>query len=599
MSYQRIFVVFIICLFGAVLELNAQEIQPESEVADTTKKEKVKLDHSDIAIGINKDGREIRYLKNNVALRQGDMFMYCDSATIEENNVIAVGNVIIQQGDTLNIFADSLSYQGDARIADLFGDVRLENKGQKIFTDQLNYNLGTKVASYYTGATLTNDTTFLVSKRGYYYVKSGQAFFKDSVVVSDPEFTLRSDTLQFSTETKIVTFLGPTLINQNDAKIYCEGGYYNLNNKYAEFTDNPQYVKGEQEATGDLIIYDGTKKEVEIKGNARFDEEEKKASADIIRYDEANDVTYLEGNAHSEDGKQVIDSDEIMYDSKNETFKTEGRSRLIDDSQILDADTIDFIGDLGVATGNVVWTDTTDNITIICERLDYNKETDYVQASGGRPLMTTLVDGDTMFMSSDTLVALKETPEDSTRILLGYKDVRIFKNDLQVVCDSLAYNSADSLFEFYQSPIIWSDTSQFYADEIKMQMANDQIDQIFLINNAFIINSPDEAFYNQIKGKNITAFFKENELDQMDVIGNAESVYYARDEEDAYMGVNKSVCSKMLVYFGNNEIEFIHFYTAPVSNMLPMKKANHEDLKLPGFRWEKKLRPKSVEDLLK
>lgn len=599
MSYKIIFTVLLIYFLGAVMGLNAQEVQADAEVSDTTKNEKVKLDHSDIAIGINKDGREIRYLKNNVALRQGDMFMYCDSATLEDNNVIAVGNVIIQQGDTLNIFADSLSYQGDVRVADLFGDVRLENKGQKLFTDQLNYNLETKVASYYSGATLTNDTTFLVSKRGYYYVKSGQAFFKDSVVVSDPEFTLRSDTLQFSTETKIVTFLGPTLINQNEAKIYCEGGFYDLDNKYAEFTKNPQYVKGEQEATGDVIIYDGTKKEVKIKGNAEFNEAEKKASADIIRYDEANDVTYLEGNAHSEDGKQVIDSDEIMYDSKNETFKTEGRSRLIDDSQILDADTIDFIGNLGIATGNVVWTDTTDNITIICERLDYNKETDYVQASGGRPLMTTLVDGDTMFMSSDTLVAFKETPEDSTRILLGYKDVRIFKSDLQVVCDSLAYNSADSLFEFYQSPIIWSDTSQFYADVVKMQMANDQIDRIFLIENAFIINSPDEAFYNQIKGKNITAFFKENELDQMDVIGNAESVYYARDEVDAYMGVNKSVCSKMLVYFGNNEIEFIHFYTTPVSNMLPMKKANHEELKLSGFRWEKTRRPKSVEDLLK
>ena len=194
---------------------------------------------------------------------------------------------------------------------------------------------------------------------------------------------------------------------------------------------------------------------------------------------------------------------------------------------------------------------------------------------------------------------MKENPEDSTRILLGYKDVRIFKSDLQVVCDSLAYNSADSLFEFYQSPIIWSDTSQFFADVIKMQLANDQIDQIFLIGNAFIINSPDETFYNQIKGKNITAFFKDNELDQMDVIGNAESVYYARDEEEAYIGVNKSVCSKMLVYFGNNEIEYIHFYTQPVSNMLPMKKTNHEDLKLSGFRWEKKLRPKSLEDLLK
>ncbi|MEM8907972.1 MAG: OstA-like protein, partial [Bacteroidota bacterium] len=477
--------------------------------------------------------------------------------------------------------------------------VRLDNKGQKLFTNRLNYDLNTKIASYFTGATLSNDTTHLVSKRGYYYVSQDEAFFKDSVVVVDPDFVLRSDTLQFSTKTRIVTFLGPTLIQQDTANIYCEGGYYDTRRRYAEFLEEPEYVKGEQEATAERIIYDGTKKEVLLVGDAHFDEGPKKASADIIRYDEIRKIIDLEGRAHYEDEKQEIDSEFIQYDSKNEVFKTQGRAQVVDGDQLLDADSIDYDGTTGIARGNVIWTDTSDNITINCQQMIYNKETDYVKASGGRPLLTSLIDGDTLFMSSDTLVSVAQAEGDSTRTLLGYRDVRIFKSNLQVVCDSLVYSTSDSLFEFFQSPIIWSDTSQFYADTVRMQLSNDQIDQIFLTNDAYIINSPDEVFFNQIKGKNIVALFRNNELHQMDVVGNAESLYYARDEEDAYMGVNKSVCSKMLVYFAENEIKDIYFYTQPTSNILPMRNTNHEQIRLEGFRWDIQRRPESLEDLLK
>ncbi|MEM9823175.1 MAG: OstA-like protein, partial [Bacteroidota bacterium] len=586
-----------ILLFGLLAFTNgltAQEVEQ-----DTLPPEKVKVDRSDTAEGLLIDGREIRFLKKNVALRQGDVYMYCDSATIENNDVSAVGNVIIQQGDTLNIFADSLSYRGDIRKAELFGDVRLENKGQKLFTDRLNYDLNSKIASYFTGATLSNDTTHLVSKRGYYYVRQDQAFFKDSVIVFDPDFTLRSDTLKYSTKKRLVTLLGPTLITQDSARIYCESGFYQIKNKYAEFLTNPQYVKGEQEAYADKIIYDGQKKQVILKGNAHFTEGPKKAEADVIRYREESEVIDLEGNAHYEDDQQVIDGEFISYDSKKDIFKTEGRSVVVDDDQTLEADNIDYEGAQGIATGNVVWIDTADNITINCEHLFYNKETDYVKASGARPLVTTLLDVDTLFMTSDTLISFMDrTDSTDARTLLGYHDVRILKNDLQAICDSMVYHTADSLFEFFVNPIIWSDTSQFYADTVRMQMANDKIDRIFLTNNAYIINSPDEVYFNQIKGKDITAFFEENELDRMEVVGNAESIYYARDEEDAYLGVNKAICSKMLLYFAENEIKDIYFYTQPKSNILPMKKTNHEEIKLPGFRWDVRLRPSSLADLL-
>ncbi len=658
----------------------AAQITPETpapETQDTTEQKPVIVDHSDIGEYIQEEGRQIQMLMKvdrQVELRQGDAFMYCDTAIIEENDVVAYGNVIIQQGDSLNVFADSLVYLGNERIADLYRGVVLENGEQRLFTEVLKYNLDTKVATYFTGAMLTNEETQLTSKRGYYYVNEKEAFFKDSVVVINDEFTLQADTLKYDTETKVATFLGPSLIRQDSAKIYCEAGFYDTANKRAEFTKNAQYLKGEQEATALVIRYEGADDQVILEGDARFKEGEKDATADVIRYDDKQDLIFLEGNAVYKDETQFIEADKIEYDSKSESVKTDGRSRIVDETQILIADQIDYDNNsqLGIATGNVFWVDTVEQITISCENAEYDRATDYLKATGGRPLMTTLINGDTLYLVADTLISyrpsavmdtivqeldslqlqidsvqlqkdtlggdvsilppidsivikplpmdtlaldsigmdsllvdsllvdtLVQAPDPDARNLIANRNVIVYKSNMQAVCDSLTYSTADSLFQFFKDPIIWSDTSQFYADVIHMKLANNKIDRILLYENSFIVNSPDEVFFNQIKGRDIIAFFEEDEIRRVRVDGNAESVYYALDDDRAYVAVNKTVCSEMMLFFGNNEIEQINFYRQPQATMHPMNQIDHETLELPGFYWETKKRPSSVADLRK
>lgn len=572
---------------------------------DTTDKDQVQIDFADETIYLRRAGTEIQRLIGNVELRQDSIYVYCDTVTITNDTaLVAKGNVIIQQGDSLNVFADSLNYNTTIKVADLYGDVVLESNDQKLFTDHLTYDLKTKVATYLNRATITNGTTHLTSKRGYFYVDQDEAFFKDSVVVISPEFSLRSDTLKYNTKTSLATFLGPTLITNDSTKIYCEDGFYDIENRLAEFRQNAQYVRGQAEAQADVIRYDGATDTYTLAGDASFKEGNRNAKADTIRYDERADVTYLVGNAFYEDEGQQITANEIIYDAKTEVYKTKGRSYISDPPQILEADEVDYdnTAGLGVAMGNVIWRDTSENLTIIAELAQYNKKTDYLKASGGRPLLISVIDADSLFLSSDTLVGIRrdtiEAHNDSSRLMLAYPDVRIFKSNLQAICDSLSYSSADSLFQFFKDPIIWSDTSQFSADTIFMQLANDKIDRIYLYTKSFIINSPDEIFFNQIKGKDITAYFTDNDLQLMDVQGNAESVYYALDDFKAYVGVNKTVCSEMKVYFADNEVERIKFYERPQGELLPMREANHEELRLEGFRWETERRPRSVDDLL-
>jgi lipopolysaccharide export system protein LptA len=593
----------IIFFWSTVLVLSAQT-NPKSkvqEVQDTTKAEKVVVEHAKVMQGSTENKEEIWYLKGEVEFRQGTTFMSCDTAIhyVSKNNLIAYGNVLIQQGDSIVVYADSLSYNGNNKIADLFGNVSLTSKGQQLFTERMRYNLKTKIATYFTGATLTVDSTQLTSRRGYYYVDLDEAYFKDTVYLVNEKFSMVCDTLKYNLSTKVATFLGPTRIDQNKSKIYCEDGFYNTTTRDAKLFNNAQFIKEDQQGTSDTIIYIGALKEIILRGNAKLKEKDKSADADQIIYEEQSGNTRMIGNAIVDSETQHIASDIILYNKEKKTYNTSGRSTVLDGSTILKADNIDFDDEkgLGYAQGSVVWVDTSENITIVCEEADYNKETDYILARGGRPLLISMVDNDSLFLTSDTLVSLRANPEDSLRTLLAYKDVRIFKSDLQGICDSLVYSTADSVFYFYQNPIIWSDTTQFMADTMRIQMANNKMDKIFLKNNSFIINSPDEVLFNQIKGKEITAFFKDDNLNRMNVEGSAETIYYILDEEDAYVGMNKTLCSEMLLYFGNNKIETIKYYNKPTGNYIPLDKVGKGDYYLQGFKWEIGKKPNSLEDL--
>lgn len=600
--------------FLVMAQLAFAQTPSKSMVRDTTQQDTIQqitIDFADTLELLQRRDTIIQRLLGSVELRQDSIYMYCDSAIITNSTqVVAEGNVIIQQGDSVSVFSDSLNYDGIEKKATLFGEVAFDSRGQQLFTDQLNYDLNTKVATYFTGATLTNGSTQLTSKRGYFYTETDEAYFKDSVVVIDPEFNLRSDTLLFNTKTQVATFLGPTLVGNDSTKIYCEAGFYNTANETAEFRQNAQFVRGEQEAVGDIIRYDGVTNTYTLAGNASFKENDRQAQADTIQYNEATEETILIGNATYQDSTQSIAAQKIIYDQKKDVYSTRGRSFISDPPQILQADQVDFDNEtgLGIASGNVIWQDTSQELTIKCQLAEYDRVTDYLKASGGRPLLITKIEDDSLYLASDTLLAISRQDTilvdslqqiDTSRTLYAYYDVRIYKTDLQAICDSLIYSTKDSLFRFFEEPLIWSDTSQFSADTVTLQLKDDKLDQIFLYNKSFIVNSPDEKFFNQIKGKNITATFLESELRRMLVEGNAESVYYAQDENKAYVGVNKTICSEMLLYFGNNTVEKISFFAEPTARLEPMKQANHEELKLEGFQWIVDRRPKSVADILK
>jgi hypothetical protein len=146
---------------------------------------------------------------------------------------------------------------------------------------------------------------------------------------------------------------------------------------------------------------------------------------------------------------------------------------------------------------------------------------------------------------------------------------------------------------------MWSDTSQFSADTIKMLLKNKKLDRIWLRQNSLVINSDDGLLFNQIKGRNTTAFFRDEQVREMFVDGNAQAIYYALDDKRAYIGVNQTECSEMKLYFENSKVISIKFYAEPKGTFTPMKKAGKDQKKLDGFFWDKTRRPRSIADLLR
>ncbi len=554
-----------------------------------------------------RNGKTVQRLVGDVEMSQDSVFMYCDSAILENNTrVFAIGNVILQQGDSISGFADSLFYDGTLKEADLIGNVILVNVRQKLYTQRLHYDLNTKLATYTSGATLVNDSTQLTSKRGFYFADTETAFFKDSVVVINPRFQLRADSLAFNAKENRVRFIGPTVMKSDSTEVYCESGFYDITNNRAEFTQRAQYRKGQQRATADVIRFDGQNAIYTLDGKARFEDGDKRtAVADIIRYNQRLDQTELKGNATVIDGNRTIVAPEIAFDGKKESYVTKGRSLISDPPQLLEADSVNYeeASGLGIASGQVVWRDTSQQLTIECDRAAYQQESGFLKASGGkrgRPLLMIDIEGDTLFMTADTLLSMRTDTSDagdSSRLLLAYHDVRVLKSDLQALADSVAFSQLDEVFRFYREPVIWSDTSQFSADTIHLALKDKKLDRIFLYRNAFIINSPDELFFNQIKGKQIEARFDSNELRRMWVTGNAEAIYYAQDDKRAYVGVNKTICSEMSLLFGNNKVNDIVFYNKPSGRLDPMGAVNHETFRLEGFLWQQEIRPRLFDDL--
>jgi lipopolysaccharide export system protein LptA len=225
------------------------------------KKEQIKIIRADVLIGTESKGKTAQRLIGDVQFEHQNALMYCDSAYFYKttNSIDAFGSVRINQGDTLNLYGDFLHYDGNQKLATVTGkEVKLVSPDFDLVTDRLLYDRANNIASYSTGAVIEskNDSNVLVSDRGYFYSNQSTFLFKNNVVLTNPEFEMRSDTMRYYTTTEVVNFLGPTTITSDSNLIYCENGWYDTQKDQSKYFANAYIITDGKRLEGDTLFYD-------------------------------------------------------------------------------------------------------------------------------------------------------------------------------------------------------------------------------------------------------------------------------------------------------------------------------------------------------
>lgn len=197
----------------------------------------------------------------------------------------------------------------------------------------------------------------------------------------------------------------------------------------------------------------------------------------------------------------------------------------------------------------------------------------------------------------ETKVTLSDTAR--VRVLEAHHNSKLFKSDLQAKADSMFYSSADSVIRLYVKPMIWTQGSQLSGDTVYMQMKNRRLDNMDMFPNAFIVNLDlgDSTHFNQAGGKKLKGYFKNNKLDRMYIDGNGETIYFKRDSGKV-TEMERSLSSRIYVYFTNNEARKGGLVGKAEVNDFPINKVKDDDKILKGFIWKPKERPASKEAII-
>ncbi len=475
---------------------------------------------------------EFLSLAIEVRLKQAKTLFDCDSVVLNQITKImeAFGNVHINDADSIHTYAQYLKYFSVEKKAILKHNVRLTDGKGVLTTEDLNYDLNTKIGTYTNGGKVVNGKTVLTSKEGTYYGETKDVVFRKNVNLVSPEYQMATDSLNYNTTTEIATFVTKTTIVQGKRKIFTESGFYNMRTGEAFFGKRP-------------IVQDS--------GST--------VSAEDIRFDKVNDQVQ--------------------------------------------------------ATGNVIYTDTINNVTIFAGDLKSNNKNKSFLATI-KPLMIMKQDKDSIYITADTLfsgqlsdrknsrkiVMLKDTVKNkkalaqdtsTNRFFEGYHHVRIFSDSVQAAGDSMFYSFKDSVFRLYDDPIVWGNGSQLTGDTIYMFTENKKPKRLQVFENAMAVNKVDRDFYNQVKGNTINAYFKNGNIDYLRAKTNAESIYFAQDENKKYVGVNKSTSDVIDMYFVNKEANKIVFRNNLKGTTYPLRQIAPEQMKLRNFKWQENRRPKT------
>lgn len=407
---------------------------------------------------------------------------------------------------------------------------------------------------------------------------------------------------------------GNVKTKHNEHFMSCDSAYYYANENKIEAFSNIHIWQGDTlSLKGDYLIYLGNHQLAEIEKNVHFKHNEMNLTSVQLRYNFDHNKAFFDQKAIINEKNKSLKSNQGIYYVSIEKFDFHNDVIIETEKETIGADTLYYwlkneyalfqsngsiennkinikaqSGWINQKEGkafinnNVQITDLENNAILRADTCYLFNEMNH-SVSYGNTLLSMPMNEDTLYLNADTLFQQKK-PEGN--LLEAYPRANFKSINMVGFCDSLSYSTKKENLFLNKEPVIWLDEFQLTSDSIRILLNKDLIKMAFLNKSAFIASEVDSNSYNQISGENMEAYFHENKLSNIEVIGNGESIYYVEEEKKSEaVGVNKIICSNMNIIINNRQIENINFYKEPDAILHPLSQINRNDLLLKGFKW--------------
>lgn len=443
------------------------------------------------------------------------------------------------------------------------GNVRVLHNGIKINCNKAYHFKDEKYIKAFGNVQINQgDSIFMNSRYAEYDGKIELAFATGDVSMRSPESTLVTDTVYFDKKNQQAFYNSNGTIQNKENTLKSKSGRYYIDQKKYKFTTavtvtNPQSTI----KTNNLDFYENSG-HAYVFGPSTITSKENVIYTENGFYDTKNDVGKLSKNSKITYDNKIIEGDDLFYDRKK------NYSRGINNVKI--TDTVNKV----IATGH---------FAELYRNLETKKDS---MVLSKKALVKTLVEKDTMFMHGKKIIV--SGPQEN-RVIRAFNNVRFYKTDMSGKCDSLHSSTKNELTQLIGKPVLWNNENQMTGDVMHLIGNNEteKLDSLKVLNNAFIIqkDSLSKNGYNQMKGQNLFGRFEENKLKEVDIIKNAESIYYIYNDKNEFVGIRKSVCSRINLEMNDNKIETMTGFNNAESNIYPDNEFPENARKLRGFVW--------------
>lgn len=471
--------------------------------------------------------------------------------------------VYLEHSNTLSFDKDVMP---DAQI--LQGDVRFRHEGSYMYCDSAYFFETTNSLEAFSNVRMEQgDTLFVYGNYLFYDGNTQIAYLRENVRMENGQVTLFTDSLNYERIPDIGYYFDGGLIVDSLNQLSSYYGQYSPGTKLAVFNDSVRLENPNFTLYSDTLHYDTESKIATILGPS------------VIVSDS--------GTIHSSRG---------WYNTETNTSLLLDRSEVVSGDKVLIGDSISYNKDqgFGEAFGNMCLRDTAQKVMLEGQYGFYNERTEYAFATDSARFIE-YSQGDTLYLHADTLEMM--TLDSTAREIKAFYGVRFYRSDMQGVCDSMQFNTGDSILYMYNDPVLWNEQYQLYGDTIVIYMNDSTIDYAHVIQFAFAVQHIDSTYYNQLKGNDLKAYFEGQAVRQIDVEGNAESIFYPLEEDGAKIGMNDTKSGFLTIWVKDNKLEKLKIWPSPQGNLTPIPDLKPEQKTLKDFYWFDYLRPKNKDDI--